>query len=199
MAVRTTSPYFDTPAPKRARTNAYEIAKIKRTLGERKPEMKAQAYGASETKLNGTVKVYEVTDIAAGDEGYARDGLQIKLHRVFYTITAYATGTQNPVAGVDAYLITSKNDTAPAYGDFISYIGGTVNKNEFSTWKQHVIGGDNHGIIQGSHHFQFPMKIHFSGNASTSCLRNRTYIVVKNNTGASVDVQIASRVWFTDI
>jgi len=187
------------PAPKRARTNAYEIAKIKRVLGERKPEMKAQAYGASETKLNGTVKVYEISDIAAGDEGYARDGLQVKLHRVFYTVSALVNGTQNPAAGTDVYLVTSKDAVPPVYADFIAYIGGTINKAQFSTWKQSVIGSDNHGIVQEHHSFQFPMKLQYAGSAASACVKNRTYIVVKNNTGSSVDVQISSRIWFTDV
>jgi len=187
------------PAPKRARTNAYEIAKIKRTLGERKPEMKAQAYGASETKLNGTVKVYEISDIAAGDEGYARDGLQVKLHRVFYTVSAKVASTTGPCAGVDVYLITSKDAVAPVYADFIAYIGGTVNKAQFSTWKQSCLGAGNDGIVQEHHSFQYPMKLQYAGSAATACIKNRTYIVVKNNTGGSVDVQIASRIWFTDV
>jgi len=190
---------WDAPASKRPRTNAYEIAKIKRVLGERKPEMKSQAYGAAtETKLTGTIKVQEITDIAAGDEAYARDGLQIKLHRIFYTVTAYANGTQNPVPGVDVFLITGKSDRVPVYADFIAQIGGTINKNEYTTWKQHVIGGDNHGIVQDAHHFQYPMKVYFSSNSSTSSLRNKTYLVVKNNTGVSVDVNISSRLWFSD-
>jgi len=187
------------PPSKRVKTNAYEIAKIKRTLGERKPEMKAQAYGHAITKLNNTVEIQEITDIAAGDEGYARDGLQIKLHRVFYTVSAKVASTVNPCAGVDVYLITSKTETAPVYADFIAYIGGTANKAEFTTWKQSVLGSENQGVVQDAHSFQFPMKIHYSGSASTACIKNRTWIVVKNNTGSSVDVQMTHRCWFTDL
>jgi len=189
---------WDAPVPKRTR-NSYEITKIKRTLNERKPEMKSSAYGAAATHLNGTAMVYEVTNLSQGNEGFGRDGLQVKFHRIFYSVVAYATGTQQPVAGVDVYLVTGKNDTAPAYGDFIAYPGGTVNKAEYSTWKQHIIGGENNGCVQAAHHFQYPMKIHYIGSASTSCIRNRTYIVVKNNTGVSVDIKVSSRVWFTDL
>jgi len=190
---------WDAPAPKRARTNATEIARIKRTLGERKPEMKSRANGVSGTLANGAFAQIEVTDIAQGNAGLERDGTVIKLHRVDYTAFARETGTANPIAGIDVYLVTSKDANVPAYGDFLTLVGGTVNKNEFTTWVQDVVGGSNNGVVQGAHSFQFPMKIHYGGSASDSGIRNRTFLCMKNNTGTAVSHQLAFRSWYTDI
>ena len=192
---------FETPtSAKKPRTNAAEIAKIKRTLGERKPEMKARATGDFGTNADQTIRALDITEIAQGDGGFSRDGNQIKLHRVFYTVTAKENGTVNPLAGVDVYLITGKDSTVPAYGDFVALPGGTINKNEFSTWKQHVIGGgDNNGVVQDSHHFTYPMKVHYSGADADSAIKNRTWLVLKNNTATTAAVQLSFRIWYTDI
>jgi len=200
MTIRKTSRYFDTPWAKRRRTtNAYEIARIKKTLRDRTPELKASANGSSGTILNGQAAVLEVTAIAEGDFGYARDGVEVKMHSVMYTIAAYTNGTQSPLAGVDAYLITTKDATAPAYADFIAYVGGTANKNEFMTWRQHCMGDQqSNGVIQNKMKWKYPLQVHYKGSATTDCVKGRTYVVVKNNSGASCDYQISYRTRFTD-
>jgi len=185
---------------KRQKTTSNEISKIKRTLAERKPEMKAQGNATTGSCLNGAIAQIELSAIAEGDEGYARDGLQVKLHRIFYTASCYLSGTTNPVAGLDAYLVSVKDTSTPAYADFVAARGGTINKNTFITWHQHITGGEqNNAVIQNAHSFQYPMKLHFDGPASTTCIKNKTYLIIKNNTGSTVDYHLSYRIWYTDI
>ena len=187
-------------ARKRRKTLGAKVQRIQRTLAERKPEMKAQGNATTGSCLNGAVALIELSAIAEGDEGYARDGLQVKLHRVFYTAACYLAGTTNPVAGLDAYLVSVKDTSTPVYADFVAARGGTINKNTFVTWHQHITGGEqNNAIVQNSHSFQFPMKLHFDGPASTTCIKNKTYLVIKNNTGSTVDYHLSYRIWYTDI
>jgi len=190
---------WDAPAAKRPRTNANEIAKIKRTLGERKPEMKSRGNGVYTNLADGAFVATEVTDLAQGSADSERSGTLVKLHRVEYTAFGRETTSASPIAGVDFYLITCKDSNPPAYGDFLGLVGGTANKNEFTTWVQDVIGASNHGVIQGAHSFQYPMKVHYGGSASDSGIRNRTYVCIKNNTGTQIAYQLSYRVWYTDI
>ena len=185
---------------KRVKTNKHEIQKIKRTLAERKPEMKTTNGGVQGSLATGGITVIEVTDIAQGDTSFTRDGVLIKMHRIEYTAFAVIASTVNPAAGVDAYLVSSKGSDAPTYGDFVAFVGGTLNQNEFVTWRQHCVGDmENQGVIQHAYSFQFPMKVHYGGSTGTSGIRNRVWLVVKNNIASTVNVQLSYRGWYTDI
>lgn len=200
MGMKRTVTWENGPAPPPKRQNlTAKVNRIQKTLNERKPEMKWVGRGSSGTLAAGAIANLELSAIAQGDATNERSGSQIKIHYITYSMSV--ANATSAAAGVDLYLLTSKDASlAPVYATFNPYPGGTCDRRLEMLWKQHVTNGpDNNGNILSDHSFKFPMKCYFSGAGTTACVKNRTYLTVKNSTGSSVNYQISANVFYTDV
>lgn len=189
---------WDAPTPKKAKTLTTKVSRIQRQLAERKPEMKHRTLAGTGTITTGTIVYIEISELAQGSDTAGREGSQIKLHYTEYRVTPYVAAAQQ--AGLDVYLLTTKADNVPAYSQFGAVPGGFPDRRKFIEWNQHCTSDDsNNGNIHGSYSWQFPMKCHYEGSAGTAGTRNLTFLVLKNDTGASINYGYASRTFYTDI
>ena len=158
----------------------------------RTPEQKHRDITLTNAALaDGNISLTELTAIAQGDGVADREGAEIRVSKIEFC------GSTN-TAGVDIYFISPKMNNAPAYGDFQSVTGGYANADAFMTWHK-TISDKNGGLSSnGYHKFRYPLKIHYSGSASTGGQRNRIWMVVKNDTGAAISHEYAARIWYSD-
>lgn len=175
------------------------VKRIERKLAERKPEMKHRGVSASSTLATGNIVASEVTAIAQNSTTQGREGSQLKIHHIEYAVSVFIAASQ--VGGVDVYLVTSKDSSiTPVVGEFGTVPGSSANRQEYISWKEHITNGpDNNGNIKFQKNFRYPMKAMYRGSASTDCVNNKTFLVIKNSTGNTVNYSYYYRVWFTDI
>lgn len=189
---------WDFPPSKKKKSLSDKVEKIQRTLNERKPEMKNFQIGSSGTVTAGSIALVELTNIPQGDTVSTRDGAQVKFHHVKYSCTPSIAASA--AAGLDFFILTLKDAvTLPVYADFLSYPGGGGDRRKTIEWVHELTNSNNNGNILGNLNFKYPMKIHYAGTGGTACFRNRTYMVVKNATGSSINYQITAHIFFTDI
>lgn len=173
------------------------LRRVERIAALRKPEMKMQDFNyVNATLADGALAtIVELTAIAEGTGVNERIGNRIKIHRIEVRGTL---GAEN----VDAYIIQGHTTTAPVYANFYAYQGSHLladdSHTKFTEWR--YINGrtfiDRSGL---RHRFPIGYTAKYNANLSTSCVDNRLWFVVKNDTGAAVSVEYSLRVWFTDI
>lgn len=175
------------PLAKRVKTLEYKVA-------ARTPETKMQILSFSGTIADGAAQVLEFTAVAEGTGANERLGNKIRILRIE---TRGDLGADN----VDMYFIQCHTTTAPAYANFASYQGGHITidstNTRFTEWN-YTNGrkfSDNAGMRRV---FTLGMNSKFNGSASTSCVDNRLFVVVKNDTGSTQTCEFVGRMWFTD-
>lgn len=172
---------------------AKRMRRVERIQRMRRPEMKHRDTTlVGSLVADGSIGLTELTAIAQGDGVADREGASIRVYRIEVRgITS--------VAGTDFYFVSPKMNNAPTYGDFQSVPGGFINRDAFTLWYKKIIGLQGNFVIDGYFRFRFPMKVHYSGSASTAGQRNRIWAVVKNDTGGNINYEFALRIWYTDI
>lgn len=189
---------WEGPPSKRPKSLSAKVNRIQRTLAERKPEMKNFQVGSTGTLTAGSIAMIELTNIPQGDTVSSRDGAQIKFHHIKYSCSPFTAASA--AGGLDFYILTLKESASlPVYADFQPYPGGGVDRRKVIEWVHELTNTNNNGNILGHFNFKYPMKIHYAGTGGTAGFRNRTYMVVKNASGSSINYAINSQVFFTDI
>lgn len=177
------------------RTVAKRLRRVEFLAARNKAEMKMQDFNVAGAVADGAIaSVMELSAIAEGAGANERHGNKIRIHRVEIRGNL---GSDN----ADGYLIQCHTTTVPSYGSFSAYMGGhttvDTSNTQFSEWR--YLNGkyfkDHNGIRQG---FKYGYTAKYNAALSTSCVDNRLVFVVKNDTGAQIDVEIHGRVWYTD-
>lgn len=182
---------------KRSKSLSAKVQTLERKVAARKPETKHQSSTASSTMTTGSLFYLECSYIPQGNDVGERNGNQVKLLYTEYSASVFSS--TSAAYGVDIYLVTLRDNAVPVIGDFIGTPGGFPNRDQYIKWKQHLTNADdNNGNILASHRWRFPMKVHYDGITATSGIRNRTFLVIKNSTGNSVNIALNQRTWFTD-
>lgn len=174
------------------------LKRVERLQRERKPEMKYKDYALTNATFNtGSIIFSDLTAIGEGDSRDDRTGRLIKFHRVEFRggpKSGSGVGT-----GFDVYLTTSRNATLPVYGDYGGRLGGFATADDMHVWEYHLTGSNQDPNLHFAYSWKYPMKIHYEGAGTTQCVRNRTFLVIKNDVGATADFAGSIRIWYTDV
>lgn len=174
---------------------AKRLRRVERIQRLRKPEMKYAVFQATGNVVDNTVKVVELSGIAEGNGPDQREGNHIKITRV--EIRGYMA------TAMDAYIIQGHTTTVPAYADFNAVAGGALapinNNTKFTEWK--YFSGIQMSNNLRSYYVRFPygLKCKYNGTASTNCVDNRLFLVIKNETGFDDLAELTVRVWYLDL
>ena len=169
------------------------LSRLERQVRNNRPEMKWSSLRQAPTAVaTGAIGTLSLDSITIGDSHYNRCGSQIKLWRM------EIRGQVDPL--LDIYLVQSKDGSAPTYADFDAYPAGFVDNGNTNLveWKHIRVKPDQttncpYRIIQKFN----GMKVEFSNSAS-SPVRNAMWLVVKNDSGASLNYTLQRKIWFTD-
>lgn len=175
---------------------AKRLRRVERRVARNTPETKIATFTASGALADAAVSVTELKIGGASSQSYGAEAAKAKLLRVEILGT---TGSEF----ADVYLIQGHTTTAPVYGDFNPTVGGYIKNEAFATnnqkytvWKQflNLGGGSNFRVTQS---FKYGYNVHID-TVSNATVKNPLYLVVKNNTGGSINISYAARVWFVD-
>mgnify|MGYP000089878283 FL=1 len=182
---------------KRRKTTADKVAILERKVASRKPEAKHHSATATGSLATGVISYLECTYLAEGTGIGERVGSQVRLLYTEYSLSVFSA--TSAAYGVDLYLVTTRDGSTPVVADFLGSPGGFPDRDKYIKWKQHLTNADdNNGNLLTSYRWQYPMRVHFNGVTATDGIRNRTFLVVKNSTGSSVNYAMNERTWFTD-
>jgi len=182
---------------KRRKTIGDKVAILEKKVASRKPEAKHHSSDATGSLATGVISYMECTYLAEGTGVGERIGSQVRLLYTEYALSVFSS--TSAAYGVDIYLVTTRDGSTPVVGDFIGLPGGFPDRDKYIKWKQHLTNADdNNGNILASYRWQYPMRVHYDGAAATDGVRNRTFIVIKNSTGSSINYAANERTWYTD-
>lgn len=174
------------------------VKRVERIQAERRPETKYKDFYIAGAVSTGSIAYVDITNISQGDSFDTRDGRLIKLHRV--EVRGGTTSSSTIYTGYDVLLQTSKDNSTPAYADYLPVMGSYPELTKATVWRHQICGGGgSDSMINFVKSFKYPMKIHYDGSAGSNIIRNRTFVVVKNDVGAAGAMSIFIRVWFTDV
>lgn len=175
---------------------AKRLRRLERKVARNRPETKVKTFAVTGAVANAAISATELK-IEEGQQPYAMTGSKAKVLRV------EVVGTQGGQF-TDVYLVQSHTNSAPVYGDFTATVGGTIansfaggtQADEFTVWRHflNLGGGSNFRIIQ---RFKYGYTIHLDAGANAT-IKNPLYVVVKNNSGAEVNISYTARLWFVD-
>lgn len=169
------------------------IRRLERQVAANRPEMKSVAsYQASTAVATGAIGYKSLSIINQGDGSSQRIGSTCKLWRM------ELRGQIDPL--LDIYLIQSKDGSVPTYSDFDAYGSGFVDSenNNFVEWKFLRVKPDQTTNCPWRITQKFNgMKMEFQ-NAGGTPFRNSFWLVIKNDSGASLNYTVQVKKWFTD-
>ena len=154
----------------------------------------------SSTMPDASAATLELTLVEQGDDVYHRHANHIYCKGC--NISGYV---QHPNA--DVYLVLSKNGTVPSYGDFQNRVGGflyATQRSEFvvlgtlapkNTFLAGTASGFNNTVRFSK---RFNISTFYNGTASGTGVRNRIYLVVKNDTGGVLSYGLNCELFFRD-
>ena len=176
-----------------AKANTSRINKIIRQVNNNRPETKRAHFFGNVSLINNAINVVQMTSIGAGDEPNQRDGHHIK-------ILGYQVRWHSDDKNTDAYVMLSKSAIAPTYSDFEAVIGGHLDKNTYTEIKElaflHNYGSTGNRVTP-TRRFKKPIDVYYSGTAVNNYILNALFLVSKNNTGATVNLDYSVVVYFT--
>lgn len=173
---------------------AKRLRRVERQVRANRPEMKFTQIGSNAATATAAITAVNITAIAQGDSVNGRDGNKIKTWR------CEIRGEVDPLQ--DVFLIQSHNGDIPVYADFLPQVGGFVQGTQcnvkFTEWAYMRPSPDQttNCPVRIVRKFR-GMEISFSG-LSTAADRNALYLVIKNNSGGSLNHNLSTRVWYTD-
>lgn len=173
------------------------VSRLERVQAQRKPELKHTTAQVNTAVAFNSIQVTHITGISEGTSAFQRTGDEIRIKRI--EVRGNTANQQ-----LEVYLLSQHDGSIqPIYSDFTPTIGGmlvdTVYNNTFTEWEHSLNRFGANGNFHINKFFKYPPKVHFVGSTATSTNRNRFYIVVKNDSGASVNVEYTARIWFTDV
>lgn len=161
---------------------ARKVAALDRKVRQNRGEQKIKQISAQGTLFpNNSILQFELTSISSGDGIADRDGFQISVDSI--RVRGHSSSNK-----VDWYLIQVVNDSILIYSDFAGVIGGGIDSNhkhEFKELKYFRSFNTTSGNVQTFHKFKFPLTVSYNATSATP-VRNRIFLVLKNNTGAQV-------------
>lgn len=175
-------------------SNSTKIKYLARRVRNNSPELKQLNLTADVQALaDGAVHVEELTAIAEGDGSDNREGLRALIKGI--NIRVHTTNRN-----ADIYIIKSDGVNVPNYGDFHGVIGGHLKRTSDSVFHEiahlHNYGSINERVKYNKR-FKYSMSVRYTGAASTTATFNKLYLVIKNDTGASLNYSFSSKTYFT--
>lgn len=183
--------------PSNAKDVAKRLNRLERIQAQRKPEMKLRVFAANLVPLaTAGIYVMGLSNIPTGDGVADRTGSQIRIHKV------EILGNTSDFR-VDVYLLNGPGGFAvlPTYLDFQNVVGGQVfagKSREFKTIKQ-FLNLQNIANFRMFHRFKYPMIVDYADDTSSGCCNNQLWLVFKNNTPGSVNIDCSARIHYTDV
>lgn len=175
--------------------NAKNIERLSRQVRRNTPELKCVHNHIDNTAIvSGAAAVKEITLIGQGNDVYQREGNHISL--VGLNVRGYKTGDN-----IDVYIVLSRNGVVPSYGDFLNFPKGYLYTNQREEFRVlaylHNYGG---GSAPG---FEKHLKlrnipVYYNGTATGNGVRNRLYVLIKNDTGAVGGGAVFCELYFRD-
>lgn len=183
-------------------SNAKKIQSLSTQVYRNRGELKVKHGSVTSASMTtGSLGVLEMTLIAQGNDVYDRDGNHINCFGC--NVSGYIS---NPLA--DVYIVLSKNGVVPSYGDFQNTVGGFlyapqreefrvlgIVKNFNSTHIAPTSSGATTPIFTKK---TFRIPTYYNGSAAGNGVRNRIYLVIKNDTGSTIDHSLNVELYFRD-
>lgn len=184
-----------------AAANSTKIKSLSKQVYRNRGELKVKHGTITTTTMpTATASTVELTLIQQGSDVYQREGNHIYVKG--FNISGFVTE-----GGMDVYVVLSKNGAVPSYGQFQNRVGGFLYANDRSeftvlaTWKNtsftNYTTGDN--FIQ---YIRMSRRINLStwynGPATGNGVRNRIFLLVKNDTGATQGYQLNCELFYRD-
>lgn len=184
-----------------AAANASKIRTLSKQVYRNRGELKVKHNQmVSTTMPNASAATLELTLVEQGDDIYHREGNHIYCKGFNINMLCSAHD-------IDAYVVLSKNGTTPSYGDFQNRVGGFL----YATQRSEFVVL---GTLRTNGTFSFTpgdtiasqrsirKKIHiptfYNGVASGTGVRNRIFILVKNDTGVVQGYTVTVELFFRD-
>lgn len=171
-----------------------KINTLQRKVNRNEPELKCyQITGNGVSTLNNTLNAVHLTGIAQGDDSNTRDGRKISIKGFDFR--------GNCDRNLDVYLVKSLDGVTPVYLDFfpirgshivderhfqlriVAYIKSMASNTTFWTYKRR---------------FAIPQYTHYDGAGAGNVIQNGWYLVLKNNSGGTINADYALNIWYTD-
>lgn len=171
------------------------LKRVENQVRRNKPETKYKQFALTQsTFADGTIELVELTNFAQGDDVSEREGNHVTIRRV--EVRGYLG-----FGFLHGYIVQGHTTTLPTYATFQNVDGGSIvpieNNTRFTEWlyfnSQKLY--DKASIVQT---FKYGLKAKYNGSLGTSCVDNRLWLVVKNDTGSAESVRLSVRVWYTD-
>lgn len=175
-----------------AAANSRRISQLSKQVRRNTSETKCvQNSWISSTLADGAATVIELTSIAQGDDSFHRDGNVI--HITGIDIRGHIVDRH-----LDIYFILAPNGATPNYGSFMNRQGGFLYSTERNNFKviKWIHNFNGNGDISFSRKLNIP--VYYNGSASGNGVRNRMYLVIKNDTGFTSGGQLVTQLWFKD-
>lgn len=185
-----------------AAANASKIKTLSRQVYRNRGELKCKHNQMLSTTMpNGTASTLELTLVEQGDDVYQRTGNHIYIKG--FNISGYV---QHPNA--DIYVVLSKNGTTPSYGDFQNRVGGflyATQRSEFvvlatitprTTFLSIPSGATFNSTVRYGKRVN--VSTFYNGVASGTGVRNRIFLVVKNDSGTVLSFGLNVELFFRD-
>ena len=174
---------------------AMDLRRMKRQINLNKGELKAYHFSSNATAvLNSTITYVDLTSIGQGDDDDDRTGRKIRVVGIDIRI-------HNSTNTLDTYIIKSLEDSVPGYGDFDVARGGHLNqgarheKKEIAYLREYRSTTNN---LMYKRRWKTGIHVYYNGTAANNGMKNRLFMVFKNTTGATINVEYSGVVYFYD-
>jgi len=174
---------------------AADLRRMKRQINLNKGELKAYHFSSNATAvLNGTIAYVDMTSIAQGDDDDDRTGRKIRCVGIDLRI-------HNDSAAIDTYVIKSLEDSVPTYGDFEVARGGHLNqanrheKKELAYLREYRSTTNN---VMYNKRWKQGVHVYYNGTAANNGVKNRLFLVFKNTTGGTINMEYSGVLYFYD-
>jgi hypothetical protein len=182
------------PYYKGKKSLAAKVAKLQKQVTYNKPELKWKSVSFSGTATNASILVSEVTSMAQGLLTSNRTGSDIKAVKSKFTIVSNTNTSVSP--GLDVYLVTTTNGSQPVYADFPAFMGAIPGPFTLKVLRHFITKSDDNRVFNFK--WRTPQTVHYAGPTAADAVKNRTFLVIKNNTGANLSVSYNYILHFTD-
>lgn len=181
--------------------NAKNIQRLSRQVRQNRGELKCvhnDHFAA--TQADSTISYKEFTLVEQGTNNYQRDGNHMVVTSL--RLRGYVSSPH-----IDVYVVLAKNGITPSYGDFQPFSGGfvyTSGRNDFKV----LAYVRNYSAVPTSIMTSIPLSrtikfrkglnVWYNGSATGNGVRNKIFLVVKNNTGAVCNTGFTMELNFRD-
>lgn len=172
----------------------HQLSALRRQVRLNRGELKEKSFYGSVSPIAASATVIELTQIPHGDNFNERIGQHIKL-------MGYKVRCSNGNSVMDDYIILSPTGQVPTYASFNPYVDShltrVANHHDFKELK---FMKNNHGsgYVHTTRRFKNGMPVTYSTDSDLSCIRNRLFLVMKNDGTSTHNVQYNVVVYYYD-